>query len=115
MATPSEHYGSTAVGRRLAAIVNDPARYPEYCAFSREGYPAVTALVSLVRPELARLRPDLKEFRAAKQYVGWAVAQVMRAHGHQMLGRRRVPGGLITLGAIWTGEPVVGAVTRKAA
>jgi hypothetical protein len=116
MATPSEHYGRTEVGRRLATIVNDPARYAEYRAFSREGFPAVMALVSLVRPELERLRGSgPRAFQAAKQYVGWAVGQVMRAHGHQIIGRRRVPGGLITLGTTWSGEPAIRPAIRKAA
>jgi hypothetical protein len=116
MTTPCERYGDTKSGRRLAAIVDDPARYPEYCAFSREGYPAVMAIVSLIRPELERLRlTDPKAFDAAKQYVGWAVGQVMRARGHQMRGRRRVRGRLMTLGATWSAEPVVRAAPRKAA
>jgi hypothetical protein len=116
MTTPCERYGGTEVGRRLAVIINDPARYAEYRAFSRESYPAVMALVSLVRPELERLRrSDPKSFDAAKQYVGWAVGQVMRTHGHQIVGRRRVRGGLITQGAVWTSEPVIKAVTTKAA
>lgn len=115
MATPCERYGRTEVGRRLAAIVNDRARYLEYRAFSREGFPAVMALVSLVRPELERLRSDPKAFDAAKQYVGWAVGQVMRAHGHRMTKRRRVPGGLITLGVVWSSEPVVRSMAKRAA
>jgi hypothetical protein len=116
MTTPSEHYGHTEVGQRLTAIVNERARYAEYCAFSREGYPAVTAIVSLVQRELKELRrSDLKAFDAAKQYIGWAVGQVMRAHGHHIVGRRRVPGGLFTLGAIWSGEPVVRPAERRAA
>jgi len=72
------------------------------------------AIVSLVRPELERLRPDPKEFDAAKQYIGWVVGRVMRAHGHQIIKRRRVPGGLMTLGAVWTGEPVMSPVARRA-
>jgi hypothetical protein len=116
MTTPSERYGGTVVGQRLAAIINDRTRYPEYCAFSREGYPAVTAIVSLVQRELEELRrSDQKAFDAAKQYIGWAVGQVMRVHGHQIIGRRRVRGGLFTLGAIWSGEPVVRPAERRAA
>jgi hypothetical protein len=116
MTTPCERYGSTKIGRRLAAIINEPARYPEYCAFSREGYPAVMALGSLVRPELEQLRDaDPTAFQAAKQYVGWAVGQVMRAHGHREVKRRRVPGGLITLGTTWDAEPVVKLAARRAA
>ena len=37
-------------GAYLAAIVDDPDRYPEYRAFSRDGFPAVTAVLSLVMP-----------------------------------------------------------------
>jgi hypothetical protein len=66
MPTPFEHYGRTLRGRQLAAIINDPDRYPEYRAFSREGFPAVTALLSLVKPELEALRrSDRREFDAA--------------------------------------------------
>ena len=106
MTTRFESYGRTPRGSRLAAIVRDPARYPEYRAFSREGFPAVTALVSLVRPELEHLRrSDRREFDAAKQYIGWAVGSVMRNHRHAIIGRSRVPSGLFTVGAIWSGEP----------
>jgi len=116
MTIPCEHYGRTEIGQRLAAIINDPARYPEYQAFSREGYPAVRAIISLLRPELKELRrSDPKGFQAAKQYVGWAVGQVMRAHGHEVAKRRRVPGGVITQGAVWSADPIGTAATKKAA
>jgi hypothetical protein len=106
MMTPFEAYSRTARGQRLAAIVNNPARHPEYHAFSREGFPAVTALVSLARPELEVIRKtNPREFAAAKQFVGWAVAAVMRSHGHEIVGRSRVPGKLFTMGAIWSAEP----------
>ena len=78
MTTPAEVYGRTSRGQRLAAIANDPDRYPEYRAFSREGFPAVTALVSLVNAELDALHhSDRREFDAAKQFVGWAVAVII--------------------------------------
>jgi hypothetical protein len=116
MTTPSEVYGRTPRGQRLAAIVDDPDRYPEYRAFSREGFPAVTALVSLVTPELEALRhSNRREFDAAKQFVGWAVGVIMRAHGHVIVGRSRVPGGLFTVGAIWSGEPTVNPEMSRAA
>ena len=68
MTTPSEVYGRTLRGQRLAAIVDDPDRCPEYRAFSREGFPAVTALVSLVKPELEALRhSDRREFDPAER------------------------------------------------
>jgi hypothetical protein len=106
MTTRFESYSRTARGQRLAAVINDPERYAEYRAFSREGFPAVTALVSLLRPELEIIRlADRRAFDAAKQFVGWAVGSVMRNHGHVIIGRSRVPGGLFTVGAIWSGEP----------
>lgn len=116
MTAPSEVYGRTPRGQRLAVIIDGPDRYPEYCAFSREGFPAVTALVSLVKPELDPLGHfDRREFDAAKQFVGWAVGVIMRAHGHVIVDRCRVPVGLFTVGAIWSGEPVVKPVAARAA
>jgi hypothetical protein len=106
MSTRFESYSRTPRGQRLAAIIKAPERCSEYRAFSREGFPAVTALVSLVRDELEPLRrSDRREFDAAKQFVGWVVAGILRNHGHQIIGRSRVPGGLFTVGAIWSGEP----------
>jgi len=105
MTTRFESYGRTPFGRRLAKIVTAPERYAECRAFSREGFPAITALVSLIRPELERLeQSNRREFDAAKQFVGWAIGQIMRDRGHKIVGRSRVPGGLFTVGAIWTGE-----------
>ena len=104
--TPFDYYARTPPGQRLAAIINHPDRYPEYRAFSREGFPPVTALVSLLRPELEMLRScDRQGFDTAKKFIGWAVGTIMRDRGHEVVGRRRVPGGLFTVGAIWSGEP----------
>jgi hypothetical protein len=115
MTTRFNAYNRTPRGQRLATIINDPVRYAELRAFAREGFPAVTALVSLVKPELEALRhSDRREFDAAKQFVGWAVGVIMRAHGHAIVGRSRVPGGLFTVGAIWSSEPV-NPERRKAA
>ena len=106
MTTRFESYGRTALGRRLATVISTPERYAEYRAFSREGFPAITALVSVVRPELEPLRHyDRREFDAAKQFVGWVVGRIMRGHGHKAVGRARVPSGLFTVGAIWSAEP----------
>ena len=121
MSNRFEAYGRTPRGQRLKAIVTAPERYAEYCAFSREGFPAVTALVSLLRPELEQLRrANRREFDAAKQYIGWAVGVIMRKHGHEIVGRSRVPGDLFTVGAIWSDErqvqreyPLGGLLHRK--
>jgi hypothetical protein len=116
MTAPFEHYSRTPRGRRLAAIINDPARYPEYRAFSREGFPAVTALVSLIKSELEGFRrSNSREFDAAKQFVGWAVGAVMRSHGHEIVGKKRVPGGLFTVVTIWSSEPNDPTRTKQAA
>ena len=106
MTTRFESCRRTSLGRRLAEIVTAPERCGEFRAFSREGFPAVTALISLVKPELETVRPaKRREFDAAKQFAGWTVGSVMRDHGHAIIGRSRVPGGLFTVGAIWSGEP----------
>lgn len=106
--TRFEHFGKTALGQRLSALIDTPERYIEYRAFSREGFPAVTALVSAMKAELAGL--DTRERDAAKQFVGWRVGEIMRRHGHEV-GKKaaRVPGGFFTVGAVWAGSVVVGA------
>jgi hypothetical protein len=63
MTTRFESYGRTSLGRRLASIINTPERYSEYRVFSREGFPAITALVSVVRPELRPLREEAQACR----------------------------------------------------
>lgn len=108
MSNRFEAFARTPFGRRLNAIVTAPERYAEYRAFSREGYPALTAIVSLLRPELEPFRhKSPSAFSAAKQFCGWAVATIMREHGHEMVSRSRVPGTLFTVGSIWSGEPQV--------
>lgn len=106
MSNRFEAFGRTPLGQRLNAIVTGPERYLEYRGFSREGFPAVTALVSLLKPELNPLRRrNPRAFDAAKQFVGWRVGRIMREHGHKIVGRSRVRGRLFTVAAIWSGEP----------
>jgi len=112
MTTRFECYGRTPLGQRLASIITATGRYAECRAFSREGFPAVTALVSLIRPELERVQQSNRpEFNRAKQFVGWMVAGAMRYHGHKIVGRSRVPGGLFTVGTIWTADPATDEVS----
>lgn len=76
----------------------------------------MTALVSLVKSELKSLRrSNRRELDAAKQFIGWAVGAVMSGHGHEIVGKKRVPGDLFTVGAIWSGEPIVQPETKQAA
>src|SRR5205823_8281900 len=66
-----------------------PERYPDYCAFSREGFPAITALVSLMRPELERLRHSNRgEFDAAKQFVAGSSDQLCEPAATSALAAR---------------------------
>jgi len=107
MATRFEYYGQTARGRQLASLIDTPERYPEFRAFSREGFPAVTALVSILSPFLEPLRTsDPAELDAAKQFVGWFVGEIMRRHGHTIVRKARsVPGKLFNVGAVWSAAP----------
>jgi hypothetical protein len=108
MTTRFEAYGRTPRVSRLAAIIRDPARDPEYRGFLARRLPGGHGRCAHVRPELEPLRrSDRREFDAAKRFVGWAVATVMRDQGYKIIGRSRVPGGLFTVGAIWNGEPKV--------
>jgi hypothetical protein len=72
---------------RMGAAASVPAlsRWRRVCAARLcrrlPGFPAVTALLSLVNADLDALRhSDRREFDAAKQFVGWAVGVIMRAH-----------------------------------
>jgi len=107
MASRFESFGQTPRGQELARIINTPDRYIEFRAFSREGFPAVTALVSELLPILEPLRESSPtEFKSAKQFVGYFVGSIMRRHGHSIINDSvRVPGKLFTVGALWSPEP----------
>ncbi len=93
------------VGAAIRTVIHsDPAdRLVEFKAFSREGFPAVTALVSELRPLLEPLRDsDPGKFNFAKQSVGDEVAKVLRAAGYEKDAKpKSVPGKLFTVGAVW--------------
>jgi hypothetical protein len=96
-------FEQTPLGQRLTEIITAPTRYIEFAAFSREGFPAVTALVSLLTDEM----PEVKDNHRAKQFIGWRVGEIMREHGHEMVKRAaRVPGNFFTVGAVWSQHPV---------
>ena len=107
MSSRFESFGQTPRGLELANIINTPDRYVEFRAFSREEIPAVTALVSQLRPILEPLREsDPTEFDSAKQFVGYFVGSIMRRHGHSIMKKSvRVPGKLFTVAALWSPEP----------
>ncbi len=105
--TRFEHFGRTPLGQRLTIMIDTPERYIEFRAFSREGFPAVTALVSILTDVLEPLRDtDPRQFDAAKQFAGWLTGVIMRRHRHGIVRKSaRVPGKLFNVAAVWSGEP----------
>ena len=74
-----DHFSTTSLGQKLAAVIDAPDRYTEMAAFTREGFPAITAMVSLLRDLLEPLRAaDRKLFDEAKQFCGYRVGEIMR-------------------------------------
>ena len=97
-----DEFRATALGQQLEALIEMPCRYLEYAALSRAGVPAVTAVVH----DLQVRFPEVAGDQAARQFCGAAVAEGMRRHHHEVLRPRgRVPGGLLTYGAVWTPLP----------
>jgi hypothetical protein len=107
MTSRFDSFGQSPLGQELTNIIDTPERYAEFRAFSREGLPAVAALVSQLRPILEPLREsNPAEFDSAKQFVGFYVGSIMRSHGHSIIKKSvRVPGKLFTVGALWSPEP----------
>jgi hypothetical protein len=107
MPTRFEYFGRTPLGLQLGRMIDSADRYIEFRAFSREGFPAVTALVSVLSPVLEPLRQtDPAKFKAAKQFVGWFTGEIMRRQGHSIIqSSRSVPGKLFTVGALWSPSP----------
>jgi hypothetical protein len=116
MPTRFEYYGQGVRGRQLAALIDTENRYLEFRAFSREGFPAVAALVSVLSPVLEPLRmSDPAEFDAAKQFVGWFTGEIMRRHGHRIIRKSKsVPGQLFNVGAVWSAAPDKAASAKGA-
>lgn len=84
-------------------IIDREKRQIEFAAFSREGFPAVTALVTELEPVLIKLREaDPKTFNFAKQFVGDYVGERMRENGYEISrAAKSVPGKLFNVGAVW--------------
>ena len=96
-------FEKTELGQKLKALVEEPNRLIEFEAFSREGFPAVTALVSEVSPLLENIT-SVKERNFIKQSIGDFVARVMRKAKYEKVGQRSVPGKLFSVGALWKKE-----------
>ena len=99
-----DSFARTPLGQQIAAIIAHPDRLIEFNAFSREGFPAVTALVSELSPVLIPLKAsDPKIFNFAKQFVGAYVGDVMQRADRTMVREAKaVPGKLFSVGALWS-------------
>jgi hypothetical protein len=96
-------FAETHLGQQIVRIIDREGRDIEFAAFSREGFPAVTALVSELEPVLRDIREtDVKAFNFAKQFVGDYVGDKMRANDFEISrAAKSVPGKLFTVGAVW--------------
>ena len=103
MSIEFNNFEGSELGQLLTKMISGEDRLIEFKAFSREGYPAVTAIVS----EVSQLLQDhdvtvIKERNFVKQCIGDFVGRVMREEGYIKSGSRSVPGKLFSTGAIWT-------------
>ncbi|PIX67664.1 MAG: hypothetical protein COZ43_00285 [Sphingomonadales bacterium CG_4_10_14_3_um_filter_58_15] len=98
-----DDFENTELGLQLDSLINQKDRLIEMKAFSREGFPAVTALVSEMGEVLKDYKKtDIKKFNFAKQFVGDRVAKIMREAGYKKIKTQKsVPGKLFTVGAVW--------------
>ena len=97
-----DKFRRTQLGAQLEALITDEARYAEFAALSRAEVPAIAALVH----DLESRFPELAQDPIARQFCGSVVAAVMRSHRHDVLRPRgRVPGNLLTFGAVFTPLP----------
>jgi hypothetical protein len=97
-----DKFRRTLLGKQLEALITDEARYAEFAALSRAEVPAIAALVH----DLESRFPELAHDPSARQFCGSMVAAVMRSHRHDVLRPRgRVPGKLLTFGAVFTPLP----------
>lgn len=103
MSSRFEAFQATELGQKITAIIDVPDRLVEFDAFSREGFPAVTAIVSELSPLLMPIKETKpSQFNEAKQFVGWYVGQIMRKAGRSIVrSSKSVPGKLFSVGAVW--------------
>ncbi len=97
-----DEFEKTPLGQALKALVDGHDRPIEFKAFSREGFPAVTALVSEVAQVFLEFNvTDTKVRNFAKQSVGDWVGKVMKDAGYENVRQRTVPGKTFSTGALW--------------
>ena len=102
MAGQFDNFEQTPLGQELKSLTVGSDRLVEFKAFSREGFPAVTALVSEATRIFERHKLiEVKNRNFAKQCIGDFVGRIMRDSGFEKAGQRSVPGKLFTVGAVW--------------
>lgn len=108
-----DNFAATRTGQALHALVALPEMVPAYVALSAIGKPAVQALAGFVSPVISAL-PSKSERDAASQFVGWAVARIMRDLGFRLIKERgRVSGAPYRTGAVWQEVPMEVRIVRS--
>lgn len=99
-----DQFRATPLGQQLEALIDDPARYPEYAALSRVGVAAVAAIADDIQERF----PEVAQDTTARQFCGALVADRMRRHGHEVVqARGRIGGAVFSYGAVFSARPVV--------
>ncbi len=99
-----DQFRATPLGQQLEALIDDPARYPEYAALSRVGVAAVAAIADDIQERF----PEVAHDTTARQFCGALVADRMRRHGHEVVqARGRIGGAVFSYGAVFSARPVV--------
>ncbi len=103
------NFEGSALGQALKNLIDGPERLVEFKAFSREGYPALTALVSEATQLLKKFEvTETRDRNYVKQNIGDYVARIMRDAGYVKANQRSVPGKLFSSGACWVPRDDVG-------
>jgi hypothetical protein len=98
------NYRMTETGRALTQIIQRPDRMLEFRLLSNLGMPAVQAIASDVTPIIDSLTTKA-ERDTASQFCGWAVGQLMRRAGYEVVQERgRVTEAPFKTGAVWQRE-----------
>ncbi|HEV8678275.1 MAG TPA: hypothetical protein VGQ90_02780 [Stellaceae bacterium] len=92
-----EKFKGSRLGRRIAAVIEDPQRINDMIVFSRHGMPAVQA----IGKNLLEIGPEVRDDQVKKTIGRW-VREVLEQHGWTVAKKRRVaPGNLFSTGMVY--------------